>query len=102
MPSAFVNVLGRAVPHALYGVTRHWAGDRVADELQLPDNAFKHLIPALRPVVRFSERARRAGLRDDRRIAERTLETFKGVLEAGNAPPLVALEDAGKSVALAA
>jgi hypothetical protein len=102
MPSALVNVLGRAVTLALYGVTRHWAGDRVADELRLPDNPLKHVIPALRPVVRLTERARRAGLRDDRRIAERTLETFKGVLEAGNAPQLIPFDDAGHRVPLAA
>lgn len=103
MPEPVARLLGRTVAPLLYGVTRHWAGDQVADELALPDTPLKYLVPALRPAVRVAERIRRLGLRDDARLAARTLATFEGVLEAGHAPTgVVPVEQAGVPVAEAA
>jgi hypothetical protein len=102
MPKSLVRVLGPAVPLTLYGFTRRWAGDSIADQLGLPDNALKHVVPLVRPGVRLSERSRRAGWRDERRMAERALSRFRGVLAAGGAPKLVSLEDAGRNVPAAA
>jgi hypothetical protein len=98
MPKGLVSLLGQAVPLTLYGFTRRWAGDEIADQLGLPDNVLKHVVPLVRPGVRLAERSRRAGWRDERRMAERALSRFQGVLEAGGAPKLVSLEDAGRKV----
>jgi ER-bound oxygenase mpaB/B'/Rubber oxygenase, catalytic domain len=98
MPAPMANALGASVPRLLYGLTRRWAGERVADELRLPDTIFKYAVPAARPAVRAAEIARRAGLRDDRRIAERTLARFGDVLVAAGGHPLVSLEEAGRPV----
>ena len=103
MPAPLAKLLGPAVAPVLYGVTRHWAGDRVADELGLPDTPLKYIVPLVRPAVRAAEQIRRLGLRDDARIAERTLQIFQGVLEAGHAPAgIVSTEYAGVPVAEAA
>ena len=103
MPGPLATVLGPAIAPVLYGFTRHWAGDRVADELGLPDTPLKYLVPLARPAVRAAEQIRRLGLRDDARIAERTLRTFHGVLEAGRAPAgIVSTEQAGVPVVGAA
>lgn len=92
LPSRFVRIGAKVIPAVLYGFTRRWAGDDVADDLHLPDTSLKHATTVLRPFVQLSELARRVGLRDDTRLAERTLASIRQTLDDGDAPAAVAFE----------
>jgi hypothetical protein len=82
-----------------HGLTRHWAGDEVANELEIPDTALKHLVPLLRPAVRATDLLRRVGLSDDARIATRTRARAKTLLDVGHAPAgVVTAAEAGATV----
>jgi hypothetical protein len=99
VPAPLVRLAGMAIPPILYGVTRHWAGAEVADELEIPDTPLKYLIPLLRPAVRATDLLRRLGLRDDARIAARTLARAHALLEVGHAPAgVVAAAEAGATI----
>jgi hypothetical protein len=55
--------------HALGAVARRWMGDQRADELAAPNTPLKHLVPALRPLVRARDALRALGvLGSDERI----------------------------------
>jgi hypothetical protein len=99
VPSPFVRLVGKAIPPVLHGLTRHWAGDEVANELEIPDTALKYLVPLLRPAVRATDLVRRLGLRDGARIATRTRARAQTLLDAGHAPAgVVAAAEAGAAV----
>jgi len=66
----------------LYGFTRYWSGDEVADALAVPDTAWKRVPRLLRPVMRLVELGRRLGLVDDERLVEVTIRR----LEKASAP----------------
>ncbi len=72
VPRPLVSAVGWILPQMLYGLTRRWAGQEAADQLGLPDTPLKHLIPTIRPAVQAIEVLRRAGLRDEQRIATKT------------------------------
>jgi hypothetical protein len=99
VPGPFARLVGVAVPPVLFGLTRHWAGEEVADELEIPDTPLKYLIPLLRPAIRASELPRRLGLRDDAGIASRTMARLQTLLEVGHAPAgIVDAQEAGATV----
>lgn len=101
LPRPLASTIGWIITPALYGLTRRWAGPRAADQLAIPDTPFKYLIPAIRPAVQAIELLRRAGLRDDRRIATNTINHVREILEAGHAPPsVIAPDEAGATVAV--
>ncbi|MFD3747481.1 oxygenase MpaB family protein [Nocardia sp. NPDC058633] len=76
----------------LYALTRRWAGEDVADSLGLPNTTLKYLPTLLRPAVQLAEVARRAGLRDEQRLARRTRASFRDLLDGAQAPTTVAAE----------
>lgn len=86
MPHVVANVMGRFVAPTLYGFTRRWAGDAVADELGIPDTPLKHLGAVLRPAVQAGELVRRVGLVSDSMLANATRTRAVGVLDKGKAP----------------
>jgi mpaB/rubber oxygenase-like protein len=99
VPGPFVRLAGKAIPLVLHGLTRHWAGDEVADELEIPDTALKYLVPLLRPAVRATDLLRRVGLRDDARIATRMRARAQTLLDVGHAPAgVVTAAEAGATV----
>ena len=57
----------------LYGFTRYWAGDEVADRLAVPDTWHKHLPHLARPVTMAMEIGRHFGWLDDERMCRSTL-----------------------------
>jgi ER-bound oxygenase mpaB/B'/Rubber oxygenase, catalytic domain len=92
LPQPLVSFGAKAIPAVLYGFTRRWAGDEVADQLGIPDTPLKHLGTLIRPAVVMSEYARRAGLRDNQRLAARARANVLRALESGQAPPTIAIE----------
>lgn len=103
LPAPLARLAGMAIPPVLFGFTRHWAGDEVADELGLPDTPLKYLIPMVRPAVRAAELSRRLGLRNGPRIAARTMAQVHSLLEAGQAPTrIVSAEEAATPIRPAA
>jgi hypothetical protein len=98
LPPALVRFGSHAVPAVLYGFTRRWAGDEIADQLGIPDTPLKHLGAAIRPVIRISEYARRLGLRDGEQLAARTRANVLQILEAGHAPKTIAVAREATSV----
>ena len=100
VPRPFARLAGKAIPPVLFGLTRHWAGSEVADELEIPDTPLKHLIPLLRPAVRAGEIPRRLGLIDDAWLATRTTRLVESMLDAGSAPTgILTAQEAGAEVA---
>ena len=61
----------------LYGFTRYWAGDEVADQLQVPDDAWKHVPRLVRPAVQARELARRLFHSDDHKACMKTLKLLE-------------------------
>ena len=57
----------------LYGFTRYWAGEAVADRLGVPDTWHKHLPHLARPVTMAMEVGRRFGWIDDDKVCRSTL-----------------------------
>jgi hypothetical protein len=99
VPAPLVRLASSVMPPVLYGLTRHWAGDDVADELEIPDTPLKHLVAMVRPAVRAAELIRRAGWRDDHRLATRTISRMSAMLDLARAPAgIVAAEDAGATI----
>jgi hypothetical protein len=102
VPRPLVSVAGRLIPPTLYGMTRRWAGDDVADELEIPDTIFKHVVPLVRPAVKTIELLRRAGLRSEKRMAAKTIARVSGILDAGKAPAgVMPVHEAGGATAAA-
>jgi hypothetical protein len=96
MPGALVRVFGALVEPTLYGFTRRWAGDAVADELRLPDTPLKYLGTLIRPTIWASETIRRAGiLGSDSDRAAATVKHLSGLLDRDRAPRgVVSVDDA--------
>ncbi|MFE9787697.1 oxygenase MpaB family protein [Nocardia salmonicida] len=92
LPKSMINVGTRPLVATLYALTRRWAGEEVADSLGLPNTSLKYLPTLLRPAVRAGEVARRWGLRDEQRLARRTRESFRELLDDARAPSTVAAE----------
>ena len=92
LPRRLARIGAKTIPPVLYGFTRRWSGDEIADQLGVPDTPLKHLGSLIRPAVKASELARRAGLRDGDRLAARTRANFFRILESGQAPPTIAVE----------
>lgn len=101
VPGALVRVFGALVEPTLYGFTRRWAGDAVADQLQLPDTPLKYLGTLIRPTVWASETIRRIGLLgSDAERAAATVRHLHGVLDRDRAPRgVVPVTDAVAAVA---
>jgi hypothetical protein len=60
-----------------YGLMRAWAGDEICDQLHIPDNRLRYLVPAARPFVTLHDRITRKVLQhDDEANALRTLREF--------------------------
>jgi ER-bound oxygenase mpaB/B'/Rubber oxygenase, catalytic domain len=91
----------------LYGFTRYWAGDVVADQLDVPDTAWKHVPKIARPAVQARELARRVLHTDDEKACMKTLRILELAAKAGKdettlAPPdevVAAIESRGASFA---
>ncbi|MEB3031880.1 oxygenase MpaB family protein [[Mycobacterium] nativiensis] len=92
LPRPLVRLATKAIPAVLYGFTRRWAGDEVADQLHIPDTPLKHLGAVIRPAIQLSEYARRAGLRDEVRLAARTRAGLNKMLAAGHAPATIGVD----------
>ncbi|MEM8925571.1 MAG: oxygenase MpaB family protein [Actinomycetota bacterium] len=58
----------------LYGFTRFWAGDEVADDLGVPNTWHKHLPHIAKPVMAGIEVGRRVGWIDDEKMCATTLD----------------------------
>ena len=96
LPGPLVRLLGPLVEPTLYGFTRRWAGDTVADQLKLPNTPLKHLGTLVRPAIWASEALRYIGVggSDADRTAS-TIEHIREVLERGAAPRgVVSVEEA--------
>jgi ER-bound oxygenase mpaB/B'/Rubber oxygenase, catalytic domain len=101
VPGPLAGIAGRMIPPTLYGMTRRWAGDDIADELGIPDTPLKHLVPVLRPAVRAIELLRRAGLRDPEKMAANAIARVQAVLDAGHAPAgTMPAHEAGQAIAI--
>ena len=98
VPPWLVRFGTQAIPAVLYGFTRRWAGDEIADQLGIPDTPLKHLGAVIRPAIKIGEYARRAGWRDDERLAARTRANFLQILETGHAPTTIAIEREANAV----
>ena len=61
----------------LYGFTRYWSGDAVADALHLPDTRWKHVPKVVKPFVAAKEMTRRVRLPDDEAACMRTLKLLE-------------------------
>ena len=60
-----------------YGLMRAWAGDEICDQLQIPNNRLRYLVPAAKPLVILQDRLVRKLLKqDDEAKALRTLQEF--------------------------
>ncbi|MEM7091743.1 MAG: oxygenase MpaB family protein [Actinomycetota bacterium] len=57
----------------LYGFTRYWAGEQVADELGVPNTWHKHLPHLAKPAMAAMELGRRVGVLDDEKLCRSTL-----------------------------
>jgi hypothetical protein len=76
-----------------YGLMRSWAGDDICDQLGLPDNNLRYLLPAARPVVALKERITRRLPHDDEAKAWRALEAFGIAIALAPGDPEVADPD---------
>ena len=66
----------------LYGFTRYWAGDVVADQLGVPDTWHKHLPHLAKPAMGAMELGRRAGWVHDDRTCDATLRLLSAAAAA--------------------
>ena len=98
VPPWLVRFGTQAIPAVLYGFTRRWAGDEIADQLGIPDTPLKHLGAVIRPAIKIGEYARRAGWRDGEQLAARTRANFLQILETGYAPTTIAVEREANAV----
>jgi hypothetical protein len=73
-----------------YGLMRAWAGDEICDQLAVPNNRLRYLLPAARPFLSLYDKVSRKLPHDDEAKAWKALEAF-GVA--------IALEDGQTEVA---
>jgi hypothetical protein len=73
-----------------YGLMRAWAGDEICDQLNVPDNRLRYLLPAARPVVRAYDVVKRLLPHDDEADAKRSLEAFGVALQLPDGAPELA------------
>ena len=89
----------------LYGFTRYWAGDEIADQLDVPDTMWKHVPRVVKPAVQVRELVRRVLHTDDEKACMKTLHILELAAKAGKdettlAPPdevVAAIESRGTS-----
>jgi hypothetical protein len=61
----------------LFGFTRYWVGADIADALAVPDTAWKHAPPLVRPIMWMIEFGRAMRVIDDLRLAEATIRLLE-------------------------
>lgn len=84
----------------LYGFTRYWAGDEIADRLGVPDTWHKRLPHLAKPVMAAMELGRRVGLLDDEKLARSTLALLSASAAPAGAETTIATpEDIERAVA---
>lgn len=60
-----------------YGLMRAWAGDEICDQLAIPNNKLRYLVPAAKPLVTLYDKVSRKVLKqDDEAKAFRALKDF--------------------------
>lgn len=77
----------------LYGFTRYWAGDEVADNLGVPNTWHKHLPHLAKPVMAAVEVGRRFGLLDDEKMCRTTLALLSASASPTEAETTIATPD---------
>jgi hypothetical protein len=77
-----------------YGLMRAWAGDDICDQLAVPDNRLRYLVPAARPLIRaYDVVRRRLPSYDDEAAARRSLAEFDVAIALEDGAPEVAQAD---------
>ncbi|MCS4255997.1 hypothetical protein M2405_004300 [Rhodococcus erythropolis] len=59
-----------------YGLMRSWAGDEICDQLNIPNNRLRYLLPAVKPFLSLYDRITRRLPHDDEAKALRAIEAF--------------------------
>ncbi|MDB5969182.1 MAG: hypothetical protein JWQ90_1632 [Hydrocarboniphaga sp.] len=59
-----------------YGLMRSWAGDEICEQLAIPDNKLRYLLPTLRPFIMAHDKISRLLPHDDEAKAIRSIEAF--------------------------
>jgi hypothetical protein len=59
-----------------YGLMRSWAGDEICDQLAIPNNRLRYLLPAAKPFLSLYDRITRALPHDDEAKARHAIEAF--------------------------
>jgi hypothetical protein len=74
-----------------HGLVRAWAGDDICEQLAVPDNRLRYLVPAARPfVTAYDTVRRRLPGYDPGAAAERSLQAFSGALKLEAGDPEIA------------
>ena len=90
----------RRLRKLLYGFTRYWAGDTIADQLGVPDTFHKHLPHLARPVMATMALGRRLHLVDDEKMCRTTLALLAASAAPAGAETTIATpEDIERAVA---
>lgn len=77
-----------------YGLMRAWAGDDICEQLAVPDNRLRHLVPAARPLISIYDRVRRRlPSYDDEAAARRSIAEFDVAIALDDGAPEVAQAD---------
>ena len=77
-----------------YGLMRAWAGDEICEQLAVPDNRLRYLVPAARPLIATYDRLRRKlPSYDDESAARRSLAEFDRAIALDDGAPEVAQAD---------
>src|SRR5581483_2801074 len=89
-----------------YGLMRAWAGDDICEQLAVPDNRLRYLVPAAAPLIRAYDAARRRlPSYDDAAAARRRLPSYDDEAAARRSlaefDAAIALEDGAPEVAQA-
>ena len=73
---------------------RAWAGDDICEQLAVPDNRLRYLVPAARPLIATYDRLRRKlPSYDDEAAARRSLAEFDRAIALDDGAPEVAQAD---------
>ncbi|MCR5978403.1 DUF2236 domain-containing protein [Gordonia jinghuaiqii] len=59
-----------------YGLMRAWAGDEICEQLNIPNNRLRYLLPAAKPFVALYDRVTRLLPHDDEAKARAAIEAF--------------------------
>jgi len=77
-----------------HGLMRAWAGDDICEQLAVPDNRLRYLVPAARPLIRaYDALRRRHPSYDDEAAARRSLTEFDVAIALEDGAPEVAPAD---------